>query len=606
MKEWKGGVNFLLTSFVSAVALLAVFLPLGARALWDPDEGRYAEIGREMLALKDWIVPHLDYIPYLEKPPLGYWMVASSLALFGRSEWAARLPCAVAGLLNTAVTWRLARSWGGPRMAWLAAGVLLSSLEYYLFTQFLALDMVFTLFFTATLWLFWEGYQHESKRTTLWMGGGAAAGLAALTKGPVGIVLPGLIIFVFLVAEKKLSNAWSAGALLAALAAVLIPSPWLISMNSRVPGFFRFFFLHEQALRFLTRTHGRTGTLFYYVPVILIGFMPWSFLVPFWIKDLWKRNRSGERLASGERFALVWFGTSLIFFSLAGSKLLTYILPAFPALAFLTSSCLERSSVSSRSFMTGLVITDSLAAGALVTLALFHFPAIAPQIITQLAGPISVLILTPLAVGLGLAWNRREAVWISVTLGGLLFGASTIFPTRMIEPYFTTRPLAMEILKHTRPTDVVVSFDANVQEPLSNTEDQRAGRRFTWQSFKEEIFSVLKSPPEIIGLWKNSVEPIEKLGEAHSYAPTYDRRLQSLPFYLERRVSIVGALGELIPGARINPDPEFLLSHDKFRALLKSKTVYGICRTIHYPAAQRNGLLEVITNQADLTLFKNR
>ena len=587
--------------FVFAAAFLAVLTPLGSRALWDPDEGRYAEIAREMLALKDWIVPHLNYLPYLEKPPLGPWMISGFLALFGQSEWAARLPCALAGLATAMIVWRMSHKVSRPRAAWLSAAVLLSSFEFYLFTQFLVLDMIFTLFLTAALWLFWEGYGDQKDRNLLWALAGTASGLATLTKGPAGLVLPGLVVFLFLASGKKLSLLRNPGALTGIFTAVLIPIPWLVLMERRIPGFIRFFLVREQAGRFLTQIHGRVGSVFFYVPVVLIGFAPWSFLIPLWIKNLWNRKRQAAVFQPVVRFLLIWMGTIFIFFSLAGSKLITYALPIFPPLALLAGDFLGREPAawSKRSLLSGLFITNGLIATSMIGLASIHFHPILQPLLASFPLSITVLALSPLAVGWFLGQERRLEALAALAAGGLLFGASALLPARSVEPFFSTRPLAVKILREIKPGDAVVSFDANAQESLSSAAGE-ANDGTTWKDFWANLSLpfLQDAGMGIAGFWQAP--------PAHSFAPTYDRRLQSLAYYLQRRVIVVGALGELLPGARLDPNPEFLMNEEGFSQLLRSRTVFGLCRTIHLDEARKCGLLGTRSTQADLTLFSNK
>src|SRR5580704_4743490 len=140
-------------SWVLMLASATLFyLPLGNRALWNSDEGRYAEIAREMLELKDWISPHLNYVLYFEKPPLMYWLTALSFTLFGQNEFAARFWCGAFGVLTVGVVYLLGRHWKGERMGLLSGGILATSVLYFALTQYLVLDMALTFWLTLSLY----------------------------------------------------------------------------------------------------------------------------------------------------------------------------------------------------------------------------------------------------------------------------------------------------------------------------------------------------------------------------------------------------------------------------------------------------------------------
>src|SRR5437762_4512926 len=143
---------------VALTSLTFLFL-LGSRSLNEPDEGRYAEIAREMLELNDWIVPHLWYAPHLDKPPLTYWSVAVSMAIFGRNEWAVRLPLALAGLSGVWVSYRLGRALGGQRVGLWSALILQSSLLYFVMARMLTTDILLTQFIAWAVYFLWQSWR---------------------------------------------------------------------------------------------------------------------------------------------------------------------------------------------------------------------------------------------------------------------------------------------------------------------------------------------------------------------------------------------------------------------------------------------------------------
>ncbi len=172
------------------------FLPLGSRALWNTDEGRYAEIAREMLVLKDWISPHLNYVLYFEKPPLMYWLTAASLAVFGQNEFAARFWCAMFGVLTVGIVYILGKRWKGDRAGLLAGVVLATSLGFFCLTQYLVLDMALTFWTTLALYasarILQERPPELVRRFSVLLALAMAGGV--LTKGPIAFLFPAVVL----------------------------------------------------------------------------------------------------------------------------------------------------------------------------------------------------------------------------------------------------------------------------------------------------------------------------------------------------------------------------------------------------------------------------
>ena len=178
---------------------VAIFLFLGRLPLLDPDEGRYAEIPREMLELGDFITPHLDYVKYFEKPPLHYWLNALSFSLFGQNEFAARFPAALLGLCGILLVYHIGRKLFGRREGLYAALVLGTSIGYQIQARMNIIDMTLTFCMTASLGCILLAMQDEERRKGLYYHlFYLFAALAVLAKGLIGIVLPGMIIFLFL------------------------------------------------------------------------------------------------------------------------------------------------------------------------------------------------------------------------------------------------------------------------------------------------------------------------------------------------------------------------------------------------------------------------
>lgn len=326
---------------LAALAGAMFVVTLSGRSLWAPDEGRYAEIAREMLQSGDWLTPRLNGVRYFEKPPLVYWMTAASFAVFGTSEAAARLPVALCGLGLLAVTAWLGAMVAG-RRAGLLAGVLLATCPgWYTMSQYLVLDMPLALFVSAGLAAFWRGWTDALRpdrdlrpRWRAWLiGASALFGLGTLVKGPIAVVLAGMVCAPVVLARPRQAVRVPWGRMLAVF--LLVTAPWFIAIGIRHPEFIRFFFVHEHFERYLETGHARPGPVWYFLPVLIAGLFPWSCLAP---AGWWRppRLRFGAGVLVG-----AWIALPVAFFSLSQSKLPPYVLPVFPALAVWLAAALE-------------------------------------------------------------------------------------------------------------------------------------------------------------------------------------------------------------------------------------------------------------------------
>jgi 4-amino-4-deoxy-L-arabinose transferase-like glycosyltransferase len=317
--------------YVIALLLLSFiffFHGIGTYSLKEPDEGRYAEIPREMVELHDYVVPHLDYTRYFEKPPLFYWAVALSYEVFGVSEWSFRFPNALSALLCVMALYFGARRWLGREVAFLSSVILASSLGFFAMARIVTLDMFFSLWLFLSLLCFY-GYYRERRPLFIYFFYGTM-GLSTLTKGPVALILVGATIFIFLLFEKNLSFLkelkWIKG--LAVYLIVIVP--WIVAISLREKEFLYFFVVDQNILRFLTSKHKRTGSLLYFFPVLFGGMLPWSLFIPRSFAELWTKKEL--------RLFLIWTAVIFVFFSISKSKLPPYILPAFPAVSLALGS----------------------------------------------------------------------------------------------------------------------------------------------------------------------------------------------------------------------------------------------------------------------------
>jgi 4-amino-4-deoxy-L-arabinose transferase-like glycosyltransferase len=328
-----------------AVMAILWFANLDYRHLAQPDEGRYAEIPREMLASGDWLTPRLNGLKYFEKPSLHYWVTAAAFRLFGEHEWSARLWTALTGFLGVVLVcftgWRVF----GARAGLYAGLVLGSSLLYVLAGHIITLDMGVTFFMTLGLAGFLLAQQPtaSARENRLWMHvTWAALALAVLSKGLIGLVLPGVTLVIYTVIQRDWSL-WKRLHLASGLVLfVAISAPWFVAVTLANPEFFRFFFIYEHFGRFLDMDHGRYQPWWYFVPILLAGALPWPTLVLDTVARARTRDHADKNAFQPSRFLLVWIVVIYLFFTFSNSKLPFYILPIFPALALLMGQRLTR------------------------------------------------------------------------------------------------------------------------------------------------------------------------------------------------------------------------------------------------------------------------
>jgi 4-amino-4-deoxy-L-arabinose transferase-like glycosyltransferase len=319
-------------------AVLVVLLWWGAwdnRPLARPDEGRYAEISREMLQSGDFITPRLNGIKYFEKPPLQYWATAVAYQVAGKNEYSARFWTIFCGFLSLLFSAWLARGLGVSRStSWLAPVILAGALYPSLLGHVNTLDSGVTAFLTGAIAAFVQA--KRSPRSAYWMAlSGGLLGLAVLSKGLIGIVLPGIAMVFYTLCTLNFS-AWKRVHLfITTLSLLAIAAPWFVMCSLQNPEFAHFFFIHEHFERFTSTVHQRVEPVWYFLPILIIGFLPWALLLPQTLFTAWKHSVSSPDDFRPGRFLLIYAMGIIAFFSASGSKLPTYILPAFPALAAL-------------------------------------------------------------------------------------------------------------------------------------------------------------------------------------------------------------------------------------------------------------------------------
>ena len=313
------------------VSSLLLFPSLNFR-LFEPDEGRYAQIPREILTPGDWLVPTLLDEPYLDKPPLCYWLVLLSYRLFGVAAWSARLVPALAVQATILVTYFLGRRLLGERAAYWGSLLLAVAPALASMGRMLVLDGLLTLWVTLALLAGLRAIAGRRLSRSWWATMSVALGLGVLTKGPIALVL---VLVPFLTHRwlmgSRTTIGWRAWGLLA-LGTAAIGLPWYVAISIAHPEFASYFLWRHNVERFLTPfDHERP--IWFFGPVLLMGLGPAALLVPLWLRHLIAdrpADSSGRTPAVG--YLLLASAFCVGFFSLSGSKLPTYVMPAFPAL----------------------------------------------------------------------------------------------------------------------------------------------------------------------------------------------------------------------------------------------------------------------------------
>ncbi|TGN95915.1 glycosyltransferase family 39 protein [Burkholderia sp. USMB20] len=419
-----------ITLVLLVVALAIVwFAPLGLRHLIPSDEGRYAEMAREMFVTGDWITPRYNGYKYFEKPPLQTWLNALTFAWFGIGEWQARLYTGLASFAGVLLVGFTGARLFNPLSGLLAAVVLACSPYWNLMGHFNALDMGLAFWMALSLCSLLlaqrPGLPAGAVRGWMWACWAAMA-FAVLSKGLVGLILPGAVLVLYTLIARDWAL-WKRLYLASGLVIFFaIVTPWFVLVQQRNPEFFNFFFIVQQFRRYLTPEQNRPGPFYYFVPVLLVGFLPW-------LSVAWQSIRHALRMPrqpngfSPMLVLLIWSAFIFLFFSTSHSKLISYVLPVAPALALIIGAYLPLMSADRfRRHLLGYLVFFVVAAFGIIFLA-YQGDARTPNALYR---AFQVWLYAGLAVTgaltLAAAWlNRRVGVAAAITAFGaawLAFG----------------------------------------------------------------------------------------------------------------------------------------------------------------------------------------
>ncbi|MFH1491703.1 MAG: phospholipid carrier-dependent glycosyltransferase [Pseudomonadota bacterium] len=447
--------------------LMLYLVPLGARPLMIPDETRYGEIPREMIATGDWIVPRLNGVRYFEKPVMGYWLNAGAIMLFGENAFAVRFPSALSVGISALILFLLVRRFGGGTLTGLlTALVYITFLEVYAVGTFSVLDSLLSLFITGAVGFFFFAYREENpaKMNVFLVLSGLSAGLAFLTKGFLAFALPLMAIAPFMIWEgrwkRMLRLCW-----IPLITAFLVSLPWAVMMHLREPDFWKFFIWNEHIRRFMTDGAQHKEAWWYFILLLPGAALPWTVLFPSAISGLKRRHVKNSVI----RFAACWFIFPFLFFSASSGKLLTYILPCFPPLAVLTAVGLRSAFENgrTRAFTIGAVLLTlfiAMLALALPVVQVAGFHDIRPFAQTWkwslvLAGLLTWILL--LLLSIRVPGHNRKITLFAVAPLFFLFSGHFLVPKQVVDRK-APGPFLIHHSRGVRPDTTLVTDEALV------------------------------------------------------------------------------------------------------------------------------------------------
>ncbi len=538
---WK---DLAILAVVSSLWFIAL---LGMRPLSNPDEGRYGEIPREMAVTGDFVTPRLNGVKYFEKPPLVYWLSALTFRQFGVSEFTVRLWGGIFSVIGVLLTYAACRALHGRAAGFWSAIVLSTTLMYYVFSQIMLLDMTVAVTISGSLFAFILAMREPQgrKRFGLFMVFYVFMALATLSKGLIGIALPGAVIFLWVLLLNRWRVLWPFYPIVGTIVLLAIAAPWHVYAARANPDFLNFYFYHEHWLRFTTRIHGRYEPWWFFLPIFVVGLFPWIYFSGQAMREAlpggWKaRKDNGEAW-----FFLIWVVFIVAFFSKSQSKLIPYILPVFPPMAVLIGHSISRVWIgqSANKFRAG-------AWGFIVTALLL---VVAAVVAPKPPGQADLNAYLPV---------------LRVTLGGamLLGAAATFVGLRRNQPQLMIGAVAIS----SAALLLAVSFGGGAFEKTST------------KKFAMILKPLLKPDDRVycIGIYN-----------------------QDLPVYLDRLVSVVDYRGELGYGIDAEPDltsARFLTPAAFPEEWAKPGAAYAVVRKKAYDKwVSKSGLPFDVLSQSD-------
>lgn len=450
------------------LALLPLFLlGLSNHGLWTADEPREAEIGREMALTSHWAVPTLNQKPFLEKPPLYYWVLGAVFKAFGKaSDDVARIPSALFGLGGSIAIFFLARRLYGPRVGFLAAFILATSFEYFRVAHWVLIDSTLTCFVFLAMTFFILGYLSERPRRRLlfYTLSYLFCGLAFLSKGLIGLALPGLGILAFLIFDRNLKAIWHMRLWMGALLVIGLALLWLLALwHQGGMEYMRIYFIENHLQRFLPGGYsGHHKPFYHYLIQFPMSFMPWSLLLaPVVYRTILKRKDLTIPSERGELFMICWFISGFLLLSIASTKRGLYLLPLFAPVAILVARYIDttlRPVFLGRVDKIFLWVFGLFVLGASLSVAPLYFYLSKRFAVLPLV--FSVLIVVLSVISLKFLWKWKPAPFWTGMHGAifsvLILALLWLIPS--LDPYKTFVPFCGQINKNVSKDKTVYAY----------------------------------------------------------------------------------------------------------------------------------------------------
>lgn len=452
-------------SDIALICVFSIFLfsfGLGNMALTDPDEPFYAQTAKEMLNKGEWLTPRIFGEPQFEKPPLYYWLVIISYKIFGVNEFSARFPSALFGVLGVSGIYFLAKLLFTRRTAIYSSLVMAASVEYAILSRACVTDIVLGVLILYGFLFFLRWDKNPEKRFYGPLSSFMFA-LAVLTKGPIGLILPSAVILIYLlIADFR--KIFKFPFLSSFLAFFAVAAPWyILMMIAHGRAFIDHFFGFQNITRFLTPEHKSGDVLYYYIPILLGGLLPWSIFIPSACYRLYKNDKKNFL---NYVFLIGWALVFFVFFSISRTKLPTYIFPMFPAFGIAIGRYIdmniEEGEFTRYDQLAGLLYV------LFIPIAIVIFYAIAlkkyPAMVLPILNLSFVAAITQIAALYFIFVKKIRLFFISMIIGtAVLISFASVMLALPVGLYESTKYMVMELEKH-RQTGEKVGAETDFQE----------------------------------------------------------------------------------------------------------------------------------------------
>ena len=419
---------------VAIISIMIIFFNLGGIPLLDPDEPVYAETPKEMMAFNEFVSPRIFGEYWYDKPPMYYWLVAGSYKLFGMNEFAARFPSAILAVICTLVVYLSGRRLFNERAGMAGALVLVTSIEFFYLGKAAVTDMTLLLFLTISLLSFIEKKYYLAY---------IFAGLATLTKGPIGLLFPGAIVFSYILVTRNWSQITKMKIPSGLVVYAIVALPWYVMMyNLHGSAFVDTFLGFHNLTRFTSPEHPEGVLWYYYIPVLMLGFFPWTAIM---LQSMWNSLTKGRQDWSVLVFLNSWAIVIFAFFTISQTKLVSYILPMYPPLAMIVGWYIDRlwATTNRQRSNSWAIILGILA--LLFTAGMIMGLKAMPLLQSGVYMSAAIFIIMAVAVAYFI-WNKAvgRAFWTQIIAMGLfsMVLVSVLFP--IAAPSFTMKNMAQE------------------------------------------------------------------------------------------------------------------------------------------------------------------